>query len=256
MTKSSHKIQSLRPWVLSIAGYDPSAGAGLLADIKAFEANQVYGMGVCTALSFQNDNFFKGTRWVALNEIYQQMEVLADRFHFPFVKIGLIENLEILDQVIDFSGEVFPNTSIIWDPIIKTGSGFQIHERLGGDLLFQVLNKTSLITPNWEEMQWLFPENPPFESGWEISQYCPVFLKGGHHNEAKGVDYLFRKGKEKIDFQPRKVSFEKHGSGCVLSSAIAANLAKGSDLAEACEKAKDYTTGFLSSNESLLGYHF
>src|ERR1051326_2205660 len=89
-----------RPCVLSIAGFDPSGGAGVLADIKTFEQHKVLGMGVVTGLTFQNDSEFDGVRWVETDDILKQISVLLRKFKFQYVKIGMIKDLETLQAVI------------------------------------------------------------------------------------------------------------------------------------------------------------
>src|SRR3972149_10947273 len=90
-----------RPCVLSIAGFDPSGGAGVLADIKTFEQHKALGMGVVTGLTFQNDSEFDGVKWIETDEILKQIEVLARKFQFEFVKIGMVQNLETLEKIIE-----------------------------------------------------------------------------------------------------------------------------------------------------------
>src|SRR4051812_8564103 len=87
---------------LSIAGFDPSAGAGVLADVKTFEGNGVYGLGVVSALTWQNDKEFDKVEWIEVSKITSQIEVLLRRFDIKYVKIGLIENLMVLQEVVTF----------------------------------------------------------------------------------------------------------------------------------------------------------
>ncbi|MFY9151484.1 MAG: bifunctional hydroxymethylpyrimidine kinase/phosphomethylpyrimidine kinase, partial [Prolixibacteraceae bacterium] len=138
--------------VLSIAGFDPSGGAGILADIKTFEANQVCGMGALSALTFQNDILFEGLKWIEADEILQQVAVLQKRFEFSVIKIGLIRDLEVLKVVVKAVKKVQPGILIIWDPIVKASAGFQFHGSFEREQLFSVLENIDLITPNTEEV--------------------------------------------------------------------------------------------------------
>src|SRR5260221_632714 len=104
-----------RPCVLSIAGFDPSGGAGILADIKTFEQHKVSGMGVVTGLTFQNDSEFDGVKWIEPNEIIKQIDVLTRKFKFQFVKIGMLESLDVLEKII--SRLKANGSKLIWDPI-------------------------------------------------------------------------------------------------------------------------------------------
>jgi len=245
-----------RPTVLSIAGFDPSGGAGILADIKTFEQHQVLGMGVVTGLTFQNDSKFNSVKWIEADEIIRQIEVLARKFKFQFVKIGMIKDLETLETIVARSQKPEARGKIIWDPILKTSSGFDIHKNFEKEKLNSILKSIYLITPNTDEIKILSAEADEMKGAKILSQYCNVFLKGGHNEKKKGYDYLFTTEGKVLPFRPKKISeSEKHGSGCVLSSAITANLANGLSLHRSCLKAKDYVTEFLSGNKSLLGYH-
>ncbi|MFY9151111.1 MAG: hydroxymethylpyrimidine/phosphomethylpyrimidine kinase [Prolixibacteraceae bacterium] len=241
--------------VLSIAGFDPSGGAGILADIKTFEANQVCGMGALSALTFQNDVLFEGLKWIEADEILQQVAVLRKRFEFSVVKIGLIKNLEVLETVISELKQSLTECQIIWDPIVKASAGFQFHGHFEREQLFSVLENCFLITPNTEEVTFLAGIDNPMEAAQLLVKHCSVLLKGGHSKEEPGVDTLFGQNTVEKILPAGKVIFPKHGSGCVLSAAIVANLAKGNDLTSACHNAKMYVEQFLSSNQTLLGTH-
>src|ERR1700740_2722889 len=93
---------SKRLYVLSIAGFDPSGGAGILADIKTFESNKVYGLGVISGNTFQNDTEFKNVDWIPVEKIIGQIEILKKKFSFEYVKIGLMENFASLEVVISY----------------------------------------------------------------------------------------------------------------------------------------------------------
>lgn len=255
-------MNKTRPYCLTIAGFDPSGGAGVLADIKTFEANKVNGMAVVTGLTFQNDSEFEGVEWVETEKIIRQIEVLLRKFQFEFIKIGMIKDLQTLQKIISCLASHLPNLKIIWDPIIKTSSGFNIHKTIDKEKLLAICKNIFLITPNTDEIKILMNENAGMIAAKELSQYCNVFLKGGHNEIHKGKDFLFlspplRGGREGLfPFRAKRISlFSKHGSGCVLSAAITANLAKGETLQRACLKAKNYITDFLMSNKTLLGYH-
>src|SRR5580700_49814 len=100
--QSFNQANQGRPYVLSIAGLDPSAGAGILADIKTFENNGVYGLGVVSALTWQNDVEFEKIEWLDCYKIIQQVGILLRRFDIKYIKIGLVENMNVLHQIIGF----------------------------------------------------------------------------------------------------------------------------------------------------------
>ena len=247
-----------RPLVLSIAGFDPSAGAGILADIKTFEQHKVLGMGVVTGLTFQNDSEFEGVKWTETAEIEKQIEILSRKFRFEFVKIGMIRDLEMFNDIIQVPSlkSQNPSPKVIWDPILRATAGFDIHKTIDKKKVASICKNVYLITPNIDEIRVLTEEQDEIKAAKELSKHCNVLLKGGHSEINKGKDYLFTKEGKVFPFRPKKISgLGKHGSGCVLSSAITANLANGLSLQRACLKGKDYVTKFLMSNKTLLGYH-
>ncbi len=238
-----------RPFVLTIAGHDPSAGAGLNADIKTFEQHQVYGLSVCTALTVQNDQNFTAVNWIDESLLIQQIEILRQRFTIQAIKIGLISNWQILEKVVDY----FTNIPIVLDPILKASAGFEFHKDFQ---TLDLLKKIELLTPNQEEILRIMPAKSAQIAAEQLSQYCAVLLKGGHSENSFAEDQLWKDGKLIATFSPNLIAKTgKHGSGCVLSAAITAQLAKNSDLITACQLGKEYVENFLNSNDSLLGYH-
>lgn len=245
-----------RPCVLSIAGFDPSGGAGLLADIKTFEQEKVLGMGVMTGLTFQNDSEFVGVHWTESSDLLKQIEVLCRKFRFEFVKIGMVSGLDMIESIMKAVCQHSDDTKFIWDPIIKTSSGFDIHRSFQKDQLASVLSRLYLVTPNIDEAKLLAGNNDEMAGAKMLSGSCNVLLKGGHNEKSKGKDFLFTKEGKVFSFNPKNIAKSgKHGSGCVLSASLTANLANGLSLHRSCLKAKDYVTKVLSSNKNLLGYH-
>jgi hydroxymethylpyrimidine/phosphomethylpyrimidine kinase len=248
-------MEQLRSVALSIAGLDPSAGAGLLADVKTFEAHRVYGLSIPSAITYQHDLIFKKAEWVALEKITEQIDLLQERFKINYIKIGLIENLTILDQLLaHLTASASP--VIVWDPVLKASAGYNFHARIDPLLLERICKKIYLITPNIPEAIQLGPTTDAMENAKSLSRFCNVFLKGGHSETQKGKDFLLCKEGKSFSFRNRsKDAPEKHGSGCVLASSLTANLAKKVKLHRACLQAKNYTAAFLNSNKTLLGYH-
>lgn len=238
-----HKIQ--RPFCLTIAGFDPTSGAGVSSDIKTFEANGAYSLGVTTAITYQNDDSFDGVEWMSLESIKAQLCPLS-KYKVEAIKVGLIESFAVLQQVVTYVKKLFPQAFVIWDPILKASAGFEFHGAKSIETSF--LQDIDLITPNAEEFEQLRMDVNHLATA--------VLLKGGHRSEKLGVDTLFLDGDE-IDIlgQAFKEKKDKHGTGCVLSSAIAANLAFGESLEEAARHAKHYVEDFIQSNASRLGYH-
>lgn len=233
-----------RPFVLSIAGLDPSAGAGILADIKTMEQCGVNGLAVNTALTYQNEDEFDGVKWVAFDDIKKQLDPLFRKYEICVVKIGLIENMNVLKEVLSYLNSRHGRSlKIIWDPILSASAGFEFHSEVTIEMLSELLGELFLITPNQDEYAQL---------GSMVG--VNVLLKGGH-SEVKN-DLLKQTNKQEVVIKGMKGNMNpKHGSGCILSSAIASYLALGESLEDACISGKKYVERVLKSNKSLLGYH-
>lgn len=241
-----------RKYVCSIAGYDPSAGAGVTADIKTFEMHKVYGFGVLTALTWQNDEKVERVQWLPTADILAQLDLLIPKFSIHYFKIGIIENLERLLQITGYLKQANPQACIVWDPVISASAKFPFFQ--GQPDWKRLKGKLDWITPNLPEFQQLFGSD---EAALQLSQHFTILKKGGHAQEHKGRDLLFYKNHSYV-LEPersRGVVSPKHGSGCVLSAAICANLARGASPIEACQLSKRYIEKFLASHSSLLGWH-
>ncbi|MBI9033852.1 MAG: bifunctional hydroxymethylpyrimidine kinase/phosphomethylpyrimidine kinase [Bacteroidales bacterium] len=248
-----------RPFALSIAGFDPCSGAGVTADLKTMEQHKIYGLGVTTAITNQNHNHFDRADWLPISSIIQQIDILFEEYDIQIVKIGIIENLESLFEVICHLKEKNPEIKIIWDPVIKASSGYSIHTDLDKKTLGNILNNIYLVTPNLIEAGFLFGDLVAFPEGIQreiIGRYgCYVLIKGGHDSGDFATDILITES-DIVEYKLHKIEGNgKHGTGCVLSSAIVANLALGYNIRKCCRMAKEYITAFILSNNSLLGYH-
>ncbi len=242
---------------LSIAGFDPSSGAGVTADIKTFEQHEVQGLGVITAITYQNENEFRSLDWLSYEQIKKQIEVLLSKYKIQFIKIGLIENFEILRQIITIFNEYDENIKVIWDPILKSSTNFDFHSDINKSKIFNLLKTIYLITPNLPESEVLFGTNDFIEIQSKIkdAEICNILVKGGHTINDDVTDVLIEQNNVKYFHGRRLVNKYKHGTGCVLSSAICSNLSKGINLHSSIEQAKEYITKFIDSNHTLLGYH-
>jgi len=243
-------------YILTIAGLDPSSGAGITSDIKTFEAHGLYGLSVCTAVTVQNDIAFKDCIWIEESVILNQIETLFDRFKIPVVKIGIIQSWEILLTVILKLKEVNPEIKIILDPILSASAGFTFHTKQDVFILEKVLENCFFITPNYNEIKELFPNKTIEETIDFISEKTNIYLKGGHRTDKKGLDEVYYSKIVKLNIPPttKEVS-EKHGSGCILSATLASNFVAEISLEDACKQAKLYSEQFLNSDHSLLGIH-
>jgi hydroxymethylpyrimidine/phosphomethylpyrimidine kinase len=246
-----------RPIVLTIAGFDPSGGAGVLADIKTFEQHKVYGLAINTANTIQTENEFQRIQWTPIDFVVESIITLLNNYPVTVVKIGIVPSLSYLNEIIFFLKKHSPTIKIIWDPILKSSSEFNFLTLSSQQILIDILSQIDLITPNFDEIRkFNLEEKNTSTIASYYSKYCSVLLKGGHNPTETGVDYLFTQ-KEVFRLMPKEgLFFEKHGSGCVLSSAITANFALGQTLKTACENAKIYTENYLLSNSTKLGFHY
>ena len=238
-----------KPMVLTIAGFDPSSGAGVTADIKTIMANQCYGLAVNTAITTQNDLKFKSCYWTDFELIKEQIEILFERFWIEVVKIGIVENWNVLLKIVQLLKKKNKVVKIIVDPVLKASTNYEFHKH-NTESFLEVLSNIDVITPNYNELKIL---NTKVDV---LAKLTNVLLKGGHHPEKTGLDVLYETSGAITEIEPIYADCtEKHGSGCVLSSAIACGLAKDWTLLDSCRQAKLYTEEVLSSNKSLLGYH-
>jgi len=234
-----------RPKVLVVAGYDPSGGAGVLADVKTLEAHGVYGYAVCTAMTWQNERVIRRVDWFSEKDVLEQVDVCFEAARFDWVKIGITPSVEYVGRVVRHLMRRNPGVRIVWDPVIRASSGADFWVKTEG--WEEVAARCFLMTPNWEEMEWLAAD---------VNRCgCHLFVKGGHHPEYPGRDYLWSGGEMEVLKPMEGEVYPKHGSGCVLASALTANLALGYPLYEAAVRAKGYVWDLLRSNKSLLGWH-
>ena len=245
-----------RSFVLTIAGFDPSGGAGVLADIKTFEQHHVYGFAVNTGNTIQTENQFFEMEWTDQAYVLKTLDKLFKNYSIKAVKIGIVPSLDYLKDIVFAIKKLSPKTKIVWDTVLKSTTEFPFITIDNQTLLIEIVEKIDLITPNYNEiLQFSTAEKNPNLIALKLSKQCSVLLKGGHNPLAIGVDCLYT-GKEIFRLAPNTtLVFEKHGSGCVLSSAITANLALEQDLKTACINAKKYIETYLQSNQTKLGYH-
>lgn len=246
-----------RPFVLTIAGFDPSGGAGILADAKTFEQHHVYGFAVNTGNTIQTENMFYEMQWTDLTFVLKSLDKLFQKYSIKAVKIGIVPSLDYLKEIVFTVKRLSPKTKIVWDTVLKSTTEFDFINIENQAFLIEILKGIDLITPNYNEILELSSEEINAETiAGNLSEYCAVLLKGGHNPDEIGVDYLYLKN-EIFRLSPKEtLLFEKHGSGCVLSSAITANLALEQELKTACTNAKNYIENYLQSNQTKLGYHY
>lgn len=242
---------------LSIAGSDPSGGAGIQADLKTMTVNGVYAMSAITALTVQNTTGVKMVSDVSPDVMRGQLEAVFDDIYPDAVKIGMLPNSVIMEVVADVLTK-YKAENIVLDTIMISTSG----TRLMADDAMEVFKNrlmmiSSLVTPNIPEIEVLTGINITTREDMEkaakvISETygCSVLCKGGHF-DGNADDLLYHDGKYEWFYGEKIDNPNTHGTGCTLSSAIAANLAKGYDMVTSVRKAKEYITGAISAMLNL-----
>lgn len=242
---------------LTIAGSDPSGGAGIQADIKTMTMHGIYAMSAITALTAQNTTGITGIMPVPPEFLQEQIEAVCSDIRPDAVKIGMLCSG---GQVRAVAGRLksFCAANIVVDPVMASTSGTRLMddetmERLKSDLF----PLADLVTPNIPELAWL--SGMPISSKADRMEAagilgrmcgCAVLCKGGH-GAADADDLLFENGQFQWFLGTRIDNPNSHGTGCTLSSAIAANLAKGYDMAAAVQRAKEYVSGALLARLDL-----
>ena len=243
---------------LTIAGSDPSGGAGIQADLKAFSALGAYGMSVITALTAQSTQGVNGVHAIPSEFIEAQFNTLYQDIHIDSVKIGMLMNKEIVTSVAQLLNDN-PIANIVLDTVMIAKGG---HPLLKADAISAIrellLPLATIITPNLPEAAALLDcqeaknEDEMQRQGYELLKLgCQaVLMKGGHLPSQESPDYLITDNKIIRMTSPRIATKNTHGTGCTLSAAIAALLPKH-NLEEAVKQAKNYLQGAIEHADSL-----
>ena len=247
------------PIALTIAGSDSSGGAGIQADLKTFAAFGVYGASAITALTAQNTRCVSGIHPVPSAFVTAQIDAVFDDLEVAAVKIGMLAELSIIEAVASALARWRPR-HIVLDPVMVATSGDRL---LATDavaaLRERLIPRATLITPNLPEAAALLDEPVASDDAAIASQgkkllamgASAVLIKGGHGQGAESTDYLFTGGDTIALGAPRIATRNTHGTGCSLSSAIAAGLAKGEPLEAAVRGAKTWITAAIAAADRL-----
>lgn len=245
------------PNVLSIAGSDPSGGAGIQADLKTFAALGVYGMAAITALTAQNTQGVTGVMDVQPYFVRDQIQTIFNDVRVDAVKIGMLSSTKIIETVADLLEKYRTKIPfIVLDPVMVATSGDPL---ISGDAVQAVkdllLPLCDVITPNIPEAEKLARKAviDMQDSARDILDLGAkaVYLKGGHLKGEMATDVLATKDGITILELPRIHTTNTHGTGCTLSSALAACMAQGMNLEEAAQVAKAYLHGAISHAGTL-----
>ena len=242
---------------LTIAGSDCSGGAGIQADLKTMTMNGVYAMSAITALTAQNTTGVRDIQESTPDFLAKQLDAVFEDIYPDAVKIGMVASSELICVIAD-KLSYHKAQNVVVDPVMVATSGSSLMKNDAVQTLVEkLLPVATLVTPNIPEAQAL--SGKTIESKEDMlsaakfigdTYGCAVLLKGGHSiNDAN--DLLYANG-EMVWFEGKRINNPNtHGTGCTLSSAIAANLAKGFTLAESVQRAKDYISGALSAQLDL-----
>ena len=245
--------------VLSIAGSDSIGGAGIQADLKTFSALGVYGMTAITALTAQNTQSVLHIMPASEQNLQLQLDAVFTDVVPDAVKIGMLHNEALIEVVIKAIDRYRPR-NIVLDPVMISTSGCALLSPTSVDLLKnELMPRCNIVTPNLLEAQALAGHKITdirslYAAGEELTKLCAaVLIKGGHSEGNDVSDYLFEIGKECPEcYTIRRVdTVNTHGTGCTLSSAIAANLALGYDLHRSVARAKDYISKAISEGADV-----
>jgi hydroxymethylpyrimidine kinase/phosphomethylpyrimidine kinase len=254
-----------KPVCLTIAGLDPSGGAGVIADIKTFSAFGCFAAAAISSITFQNTVGVFGAEHQTADTVRRQVESIIDDYQIAAVKTGMLPTREVIEATGELVGRM-GGAKFVVDPVIRSTSGFDLIDDDALRSLVRVLFPLSeLITPNRPEAERITGLRIHTEADVVSAANAMrsmgarnVLIKGGHLNEGatgprKAIDHLFIGDDHQILETDYIETTATHGTGCTLAAAITANLALGKDLADAVRIAKKFVTDAIRS-APMLGH--
>ena len=251
------------PVALTIAGSDSSGGAGIQADLKTFAALGVYGASAITALTAQNTKGVTGIHPVPAEFVTAQIDAVFSDLDVGAVKIGMVAQADSIDAIATSLKRWSPR-HVVLDPVMVATSGDRLLAAEAVEALrTELIPLASVITPNLPEAAALLDE-PMAISEAEIESQghrllalgCrAVLIKGGHGQGIESIDYLVSADGTTALVAPRVATQNTHGTGCSLSSAVAAGLAKGEDLTNAVSNAKAWISAAIAAADRFSVGH-
>jgi hydroxymethylpyrimidine/phosphomethylpyrimidine kinase len=247
---------------LTIAGSDSGGGAGIQADLKAFQANGVFGMSVITAITAQNTREVRTAVALDPGLVRAQLQAVIDDLPVGAIKTGMLANAGIIHAVVEeLSGR--PLTPIVVDPVMISKSGHPLLDAAAIDAVRdRLIPIATVLTPNAHEAAAIlgYPVDTRERAERAARDLCAMgcraaLVKGGHLDGTQAVDVLFDGTQIHTFTSPRIDTPHTHGTGCTLASAIAANLAKGHALPLAVARAKRYLDGAIGHALPIGGGH-
>jgi hydroxymethylpyrimidine/phosphomethylpyrimidine kinase len=247
------------PIALTIAGLDPSGGAGIAADLKTFSALGVYGAAVATALTAQNTRGVFGIHDVPADFIAAQLDAVFGDLAIGAVKIGMLGSAAAIDAVAGALDRYQPRNTVL-DPVMIASSGQALLRGTAPARLRELIARAHVLTPNLPEAAALLDTALARDEAEMQAQAHTllglgpgaVLIKGGHGGGAESVDILVEANGTTSRFAAPRIATENtHGTGCTFASAIAAGLAKGLPLEAAVREAKAYMTAAIAAADRL-----
>ncbi len=246
------------PEVLTIAGHDPSSGAGLISDALTIQGLSARPITVTSVLTIQDEGEFNSLISIPDDNVINTLTFLLERGHIPYsAKIGMLSSLNlVLDIAIKL--KEYGVKHIIWDPVLSASAGKEntILYELKHEVIEEILSVITLITPNVHESILIFGTDNPIKLR-EIAKKraCSILLKGGHtSNKFKATDILISHMWDNyIEFDVPRTCADKHGTGCMLSASIAAHLSLGYTLEQACRQSQFCVDEYRRSSNKLIG---
>ena len=242
--------------VLTIAGSDSGGGAGIQADLKTFAANECYGLSVLTALTAQNTRGVTAIHAVPANFVEAQMDAVLTDIGADAIKIGMLFSAELI-EVVAHGLKKHAATNVVLDPVMVAQSGDTLlQDNAITAIKEHLIPLADIITPNVPEAEVILDRkiddiSRMAEAARDLAHFGSqsVLVKGGHLAENSSTDFLYMTPKNRlIEYTAEQVdTINNHGTGCTLSSAIAAQLAHGYDIQTAVGKAKDYITATIKA---------
>ena len=246
------------PVALTIAGSDSSAGAGIQADLKTFASLGVYGASVVTALTAQNTKGVLAVHDVPADFIAAQMDAVFSDLDISAVKIGMLANAAAIETVA--AGlDRHRARNVVVDPVMVASTGADLLRADAIDALRKLIGRVGVVTPNLFEAAALLDVRMAREEGEMRAQAqklrafgaAAVLIKGGHAGGLESIDLLVNTDGSELFSAPRIATKNTHGTGCTLSAAIAAGLAKGLSISAAVREGKGYVTAAIAAADRL-----
>ena len=249
------------PVVLTIAGFDPSSGAGITADIKTIAAHACYGVSCITALTVQSTQGVRRVEGVEPKIIAETLRELVSDVAVDAVHIGMLGNAQVVAVVADFLGQAFPGKArlphVVLDPILKSSSGADLLDAAGTRLLIErLLPLAELVTPNLDEASVLtgvavtnLDQMREAAARLHSLGAANVVVTGGHLEKATDLlSFATARGTQQEVFKAdRQRSNSTHGTGCAFATAVACHLAYGRGLPEAVLLSKAYVSAAIAN---------